>query len=188
MTEQKFPFHSDELFVSYVSRRARALGLAGTLDFLRDLDVGRAAVLDGDGDTIKRVAVALDVNPDAALRQTFQRGSNQDVVLCDMNLKEKWVLRGKFRVCPACIRADIGPALNADTVWRAYAWLSSALVPVRVCPVHRLALVYPPEAPVPHEFHISWEAWIPEIMDGELDQPVAGQGLYEDFLARSISG
>ena len=40
-------FHDDELFVSFLSRRARALGVSGVFDLLLDLSLPRRGVLNG---------------------------------------------------------------------------------------------------------------------------------------------
>lgn len=40
-------FHDDELFVSFLSRRARALGVSGVFDLLLDVSLPRRGVLNG---------------------------------------------------------------------------------------------------------------------------------------------
>jgi hypothetical protein len=51
-----------------------------------------------------------------------------------------------------------------------------------------MQLIGPPQSGIMHEFNQTWEPWLSEVMDCELDQPVAGMGLYEEFVARALQG
>ena len=184
----KLDFHPDELFISFVSRFARSQGLAGVADLLRDVEVPIGGFHKGNRDAIATVAGVLNVDPEAALTRSFRRVDAQRSELMKLSLGERWLIRGQYRVCPACLRADIGPDLSERAALNAYARMAWSIATVRVCPVHRMSLIPPPEAGVAHEFNQSWEPWLSEIIDSELDQPVAGMGLFESFVSRRLEG
>ena len=47
------------------------------------------------------------------------------------------------------------------------------------CPTHPLFLGLPPEPGPAHEFNPAWDAWGPDILDGELDQGSQSGAFYE---------
>lgn len=181
-------FQSDETFVSFVSRSARSFGLSGAEDLVRDVGVSLGSFHKGHRDTITKVAKVLGVDPEMAFAQSFRRIDAQNTKLLNMTLREKRLLRGKLRVCPACLRSDIGPELTETTAFNAYARMAWSIAPFKVCPIHRLFLVDPPEAGVTHEFNRTWEPWFTEVFDGDYDQPAAGTGAYESFVLRTLQG
>lgn len=184
----KLHFHPDELFVSFVSRFARLQGLDGVFDLLRDVNVHAGEFHKGDRDAITKVAAVLNVDPAQALARSFRRVDAPTSELLNLTFRERSLLRGQFRVCPACLRADIGPDLSEETALRAYARTVWSIMPVRVCPIHQMQLIGPPQSGIMHEFNQTWEPWLSEVLDCELDQPVAGKGLYEKFVACALQG
>ena len=184
----KLDFHPDELFISFVSRFARSQGLAGVADLLRDVGVPIGGFHKGNRDAIAKVASVLNVDSEAALARSFRRVDAQRSELMKLSLGERWLIRGQYRVCPACLRTDIGPDLSERAALNAYARMAWSIATVRVCPEHRMSLIPPPDAGVAHEFNQSWEPWLSEIIDSELDQPVAGMGLFESFVSRCLEG
>jgi len=104
-------FHDDELLISFLSRRARALGVSGVFDLLLDLSLPRRGVLNGAVDDIKKISETFDVDFDRAMHQTFQRENGQDVLLGGQVFQDQRLLRGQFRVCPAWTCRGLMPLL-----------------------------------------------------------------------------
>ncbi|AVW91380.1 TniQ family protein [Celeribacter baekdonensis] len=181
-------FHDDELLISFLSRRARALGVSGVFDLLLDLSLPRRGVLNGAADDIKKISETFGVDFDRAMHQTFQRENGQDVLLGGQVFQDQRLLRGQFRVCPACLREDIGAELTEKTALNAYARMAWSIGNFRVCPTHHLFLVLPPEPGPAHEFNQTWEAWVPDILDGELDQVSRSGAFYERHVLRVLAG
>ncbi|MCC5960294.1 MAG: TniQ family protein [Rhodobacteraceae bacterium] len=181
-------FHSDELFISHVSRFARLQGLAGVGDLLGDVGVSAGDFHKGNRHAITKVAGVLNVDPEAAFARSFRRVDAQASEFMKLTLRERWLLRARFRICPACLRADIGPDLSQRAALNAYARTAWSFAMVRVCPTHQMSVISPPETGVAHEFVQTWEPWLPEVMEGDFDQPVQGTGLYEAFVARTLEG
>ncbi|OSP54296.1 TniQ family protein [Pseudoruegeria sp. SK021] len=188
MTLTVLPFHDDELFTGYVSRCARALSLTSVVDFLADLRALQADFQSGQPEAISRVAKALGVDPARAKWQTFSRDDGQNVRLAGVVLHDKRLLRSQFRVCPACLRADIGTVLSPKSALNAYPRMAWSIRPVVQCPQHNLLLVHPLEASQPHEFSQSWEAWLQDIVDGDMDVLVPGGAGYEAHVSDVFSG
>lgn len=108
-------FQPDEPFISFVSRSARFLGLSGVGDLVRDVGVPLGAFLKGNRDAITRVAKVLGVDPEAAVFRSFRRIDAQNTQVLNLTLRENRLLRGKSRVCPACLRSDTGTAAEIAT-------------------------------------------------------------------------
>ena len=100
MPSATIEFHDDELFIGYLSRYARGLGLSGVFDLLLDLSVPRKGTLNGAAEDIQKICGILGTDFDRAMRQTFQRGAGQSVQLGDHLFQDQRLLRGQFRVCP----------------------------------------------------------------------------------------
>ncbi|WP_159075229.1 TniQ family protein [Celeribacter baekdonensis] len=109
----------------------------------------------------------------------FSKKNGQDVRLGGQVFLHQRRLRGQFRVCPTCIREDIGADLTEKTALNAYARLAWSIGNFRVCPTHSLFLGLPPEPGPAHEFNQAWDAWGPDIQDGELDQGSQNDAFYE---------
>ncbi|WP_332938949.1 TniQ family protein [Celeribacter halophilus] len=138
-------------------------------DLLLDLSVPRKGALNGAAAVIQKICGILGTDFDRAMHQTFHRGAGQSVQLGDHLFQDQRLLRGQFRVCPACLRNDIGSDLTDKTALNAYARMTWSISCFRVCPKHQLFLVHSPEPGPSHEFNQTWEAWLPEILDGDLD-------------------
>ncbi len=174
--------------VSYLGRVARLNGLPRLADLLLDLGLDPAAFHSGDCETIERLSVLFDVNPKSAAAQTFKKGLGEVCYFSGQPVAGQHLLRGQFRICPACLRQDIGSDLNSSTAFQAYARVVWSLIGVKCCPEHGLLLVYPPESGPPHEFSQSWEPWLLELLDGDLDQPTESKGKFETYAARILRG
>ncbi|WP_074914405.1 TniQ family protein [Celeribacter halophilus] len=144
--------------------------------------------LNGAAADIQKISGILGTDIDRAMRQTFQRRVGQSVQLGDHLFQDQRLLRGQFRVCPACLRNDIGSDLTDITALNAYARMTWSISCFRVCPQHQLFLVHSPEPGPSHEFNQTWEAWLPETLDGELDQKSNNGALYERHVARVLAG
>jgi len=81
MPSATIEFHDDELFIGYLSRYARGLGLSGVFDLLLDLSVPRKGTLNGAAADIQKISAILEADVDHAMRQTFQKGAGQNVLL-----------------------------------------------------------------------------------------------------------
>lgn len=78
--------------------------------------------------------------------------------------------------------------LTPEAMPRAYNRTLWVISSARVCPVHRLALVPPPEGSSKHEFVDAWLPWMFEVIEGELDHEIKAGGKYEDHLVRRLRG
>ena len=78
--------------------------------------------------------------------------------------------------------------MTEETVPNAYARIIWAFASARACPFHHLLLMDPPHEDIKDEFVASWEPWLMEIADGELDVPVDGQAKFERHLALRLRG
>lgn len=180
-------FHRDELLVSYAGRTARANGLLGVADLFKDLEISPQAFHAGDSTAIERFASVAGIDPEQARSQTFIARADDHFAIAGQQVADKHLLRRQFRVCPACMRADIGPELTRETAPRAYARIAWSLTPVHSCPIHQLLLVLPPEAGTNFEFSHGWEPWLFELFDGDLDKPTQAEGKYEAFAAAVLN-
>ena len=181
-------FHVGELLVSYASRLARANGLIGIADLFNDLQISAQAFHVGESSAINRFALVTGIDPERARSQSFRAVTNHSFEIAGQKFGDNHLMRRQFRVCPACLRKDIGPALSRDTVPRAYARIAWSLTTVHCCPVHRLLLVLPPEPGTNSDFCHAWEPWLMELFDGDLDRPSGAAGKYEAFAAAVLAG
>lgn len=181
-------FHRDELLVSYAARTARANGLLGVEDLFKDLEITSQAFHAGNAGAVKRFAVVAGIDPERARAQTFHAIADDRFTIADELLSDKHLLRRQFRVCPACLREDIGPELTRETALRAYARILWSLTPVHSCPIHLLLLVLPPEPGTNFDFSHGWEPWLFELFEGDLDKPTQAEGNFEAFAAAVLNG
>jgi hypothetical protein len=181
-------FHRDELLVSYAARTARANGLLGVADLFKDLEISAQAFHAGDSSAIERFVSVAGIDPEHARSQTFIAMADDRFAIAGKLLSDKHLLRRQFRVCPACLREDIGPELTRETALRAYARILWSLTPVHSCPIHHLLLVLPPEAGTNFDFNHGWEPWLFELFEGDLDKPTQAEGKYEAFAASVLIG
>lgn len=180
--------HSDETTASFVSRLAFANGVPTIADLLMDAELNIAGFLKGDPTVFRKVSDLSGVAACDLTRQACVPTGPSRYQLLGHDLGKQHLLRGESRVCPDCLRGDTSKQLTPEAMLRAYGrtlWLISS---ARVCPVHKLALVPPPEVSSKHEFVDAWLPWMFEVMEGELDQEVPAGGLYEDHVVRRLSG
>lgn len=181
-------FHRDELLVSYAARIARANGLLGVEDLFKDLEISAQAFHTGNAVAVNRFADVAGIDPERARAQAFSAVAVDRFAIAGELLSDKHLLRRQFRVCPACLRADIGPELTREKALRAYARNLWSLTPVHSCPIHHLLLVLPPEPGTNFDFTHGWEPWLFELFEGDLDKPTQAEGNYEAFAAAVLNG
>lgn len=181
-------FHPDELLVSYASRLARANGLLGINDLFRDFEIAPQAFHLGESRAINLFAEVTGIDPAMALAQSFVAMPNDSYRIAAQTIGDRYLLRRQFRVCPACLRNDIGTELTSGTVFRAYARISWSLTTIQCCPVHHLLLVLPPEPGTSYDFCHGWEPWLPEVYEGDFDKPTGATGKYEAYARASFAG
>lgn len=181
-------FHRDELLVSYAARTAPANGLLGVEDLFKDLEISAQAFHAGNAVAVKRFAAVAGIDPEQARAKAFSAIAVDRFAIAGELLSDKHLLRRQFRVCPACLRADIGPELTRETALRAYARILWSLTPVHSCPIHHLLLVLPSEAGTNFDFNHGWEPWLFELFEGDLDKPTQAEGKYEAFAASVLNG
>lgn len=180
--------HDDETLISFLSRLARANGLPGVQDLLAGFEIDWTGCLAGSVGVLQHIADLTDMPVDRVSAAACCKTADGQFVLSGEKLHDPRILRGQFRVCPACIRNDLGDHVDTASLTRIYARKVRALKPARICPQHGLHLVAPPEPGVMHEFCASWEPWLIEIAEGELDQPTQAEGLFEAFAAARLAG
>lgn len=180
-------FHRDERLASFASRTARANGLLGLDDLFKDLEISAQAFHAGDSGAIDRFAAIAGIDPEQASAQTFLAMPDDHFAIAGQQVADKHLLRRQFRVCPACLRTDIGPELTRTTVPRAYARIAWSLTSAHSCPIHHLLLVLPPEPGTSFDFSHGWEPWLFELFDGDLDKPTQAEGKYEAFAAAVLN-
>jgi hypothetical protein len=180
--------HADEETASFASRLAAANGLPSIVELLMDAELSIAEFLKGDQETIKTLAALGGVTFADLTRQAFVPSGVSTYRCMGQQFGMYNLLRGRSRICPACFRGDAGPKLTPDTMLRAYGRILWALASARVCPVHKMVLVSAPEGKVQHEFLDTWSLWLPEIGEGDLDHLVVEGGLYEEHVARRLTG
>lgn len=188
MLPVQVPFHADEPLVSFAARLAAANGLQSGLDLLTDFRISQQGFLAGKDQAVAKFAQLAGIDVDAARARAFKKLPDGNLFLAGQVLRHQRVWRSKFKICPACLRGDIGDEVSSSSVLNSYARLSWALVAVRSCPIHRLLLILPPEEGPPHEFWSSWSPWIMDVVEGDLDQPTDAPGVYAAHVADCLSG
>lgn len=188
MLPVKTIFHTDELAVSYASRLASANGLLSMQDLLRDFQINVPAFLTGMPDALRTFSNFTDCDFQSTCRSSFAEASENYVTLAGQTLERARVLRGSFRVCPGCLREDIGDVLNSRTAMNAFARIVWSLKSARVCPHHELLLVLPPEDGPLHDFWGTWSPWMMDIADGDLDRRIDIVGQFEKHAANVFAG
>ena len=186
--KNRVTFHPDETTASFVSRLAFANGVPTIADLLLDAELTMAGFLKGDPKVFSKISDLSGVAVCDLMRQACVPTGLSRYQLLGHDLGKQHLLRGESRVCPACLRSDTSMQLTPGAMTKTYGrtlWLISS---ARVCPVHRLALVPPPEDSSKHEFVDAWLPWMFEVVEGELDREVTAGGLYEDHVVRRLNG
>ena len=178
----------DEATASFMSRLAFANGIPTITDFLMDAELTMAGFLKGDPRVFRKVSDLSGVAVCDLLRQACVPNGSSRYHLLGHDLGKQHLLRGESRVCPACLRDDTGMQVTPEAMVMAYGRTLWMMASARVCPVHKLALVSPPEDAAKHEFLDAWLPWMFEVMEGDLDQDIAAGGLFEDHLVRRLRG
>ena len=182
------PFQPDETTASFVSRLAFANGVPTISDLLMDAELTMARFLKGDPKVFRKVSDLSGVPVCDLMRQACVPTGSSRYQLLGHDLGQKHLLRGESRVCPACLRGDTSMLLTPEAMLRAYGRTLWVISSARACPVHKLALIPPPEDAAKHEFVDAWLPWMFEVMEGELDQEVTAAGLYEDHIVGRLNG
>lgn len=182
------PLHSDETTTSFVARLAFANGVPTIADLLLDAELTMAEFLKGDPKVFRKLFELSGVPVCDLLRQACVPTGLSRYRLFGHDLGKQHLLRGESRVCPACLRSDFDMQLTPEAMAKTYGRTLWVISSARVCPVHKLALVPPPEDSSKHEFVDAWLPWMFEVMEGELDQDVTEGGLYEDHIVRRLNG
>ncbi|WP_113913251.1 TniQ family protein [Roseovarius dicentrarchi] len=181
------PLHADETALSFAARVAFANKLPSLSEFLKDFDLAISDVVCGSTAALARLAELGDVESQLLVARAFCYSGDSHRIL-GFQIDKQNLLVGYNRVCPACLRADMAGTLTEQTVSMAYGRILWSFASARVCPVHNLLLVAPPEENVRYEFMRSWEPWLIEIEDGDLDRPVPGHASFEHYLSTRLAG
>lgn len=153
-----------------------------------DAELTMAGFLKGDPKVFAKVSDLSGVAVSDLMRQACVPHGSSRFELLGHDLGKQHLLRGESRICPACIRADTGMQVTPEAIAKAFGRTLWVMASARVCPVHGLALVAPPEEGAKHEFLDAWLPWMFEVMEGELDLDIAAGGLLEDHLVRRLRG
>lgn len=180
--------HADETAASFASRLAAANGLPNIAELLMDAEHSMAGFLKGDHRTFRTLAALGGVTRDDLTQHAFIPTGISTYRCMGQDFGKQSLLRGRSRICPACLREDTGTELTPDTALAAYGRILWALASARVCPLHKLLLVSAPEDTVQHEFFDTWSLWLPEIAEGALDRQVVERGVYEEHVAHRLAG
>lgn len=180
--------HPDETTASFVSRLAFANGVPTIADLLMDAELTMAGFLKGEPKVFRKVSDLSGVAVYDLMRQACVPIGPSRYQLLGHDLRKQHLLRGESRVCPACLRGDTSMQLTPEAMLTAYGRTLWVISSARVCPIHKLALVPPPEDSSKHEFIDAWLPWMFEVVEGELDQEIAAGGLYEDHIVRRLNG
>ncbi|MFN4129804.1 MAG: TniQ family protein [Paracoccaceae bacterium] len=73
-----------------------------------------------------------------SLQRSFQRKKGKRTQIGGHVMTDSAISRSQLRVCPACLREDIGPTLDGSTAFRIYNRLFWALQAAHCCPKHHL--------------------------------------------------
>lgn len=163
----KLPFstclHGDESAASFASRLAWVNGIPSIVDLFTDARLSLADFLKGDPSILMGLAVLGDVPVERLTHRAFILKGKSSFEIAGHEIGQHNLLRGIHRICPACFRADTGGHIAEKNLPNAYGRILWSLASARVCPIHHLRLITPPEDAIPHEFLQSWVPWLPEI-------------------------
>ncbi|HEY9037771.1 MAG TPA: hypothetical protein VIN05_02355, partial [Roseovarius sp.] len=90
-------------------------------EFLRDFCFTIAEVLHGDAAAVASLAELGAVDKQQLMEQAFRSCGDASRQILDFEIDEKYLHLGRNRICPACLRADMGSAVTDETVSKAYA-------------------------------------------------------------------
>lgn len=134
------PVLPDETLTSYLRRVAKFhTGMGDVYNFLRVLDLSRAAVIDPSGKTLERIGEITGQNLDTLHRMVIRSIKPRIRALGDENFHTEFANLKQTTFCPACLLEDTasdspsGGLRVGRVLWR--------LSPVRTCPKHHIALV-----------------------------------------------
>lgn len=178
----------DETTASFVSRLAFANGVPTISDLLMDAELTMAGFLKGDPKVFVMISDLSGVAVSDLMEQACVPKGLSRYQLRGHHLGKQHLLRGVSRVCPACLRSDTGMRITPEAIAMAYGRTLWVMAAARVCPVHKLALVPPPEDTAKHEFLDDWLPWMFEVVEGDLDEEIAASGLFEGHIARRLLG
>ncbi len=168
-------FHADELLVSYAWRLAAANGLSSMQDLLRDFQINTPAFLTAASEALTAFSQYTNGDLQSARWRSFSVAPENYILLAGQTLERTRLLRGNFRVCLGCLRDDVGEVLDIRKAVNAYARIVWYRRSARVCPIHGLLLVLPPEEGPLHDFWGTWSPWMTDVFDGDLDRRVDGR-------------
>jgi hypothetical protein len=190
--QNELPFstclHDDESAASFASRLAWVNGIPSIVDLFTDARLSLADFLKGDPSTLMELAALGDVPVQRLTHRAFILKGKSSFEIAGHEISQHKLLRGIHRICPACFRADTGGHIAEQTLPNAYGRILWSLASARVCPIHHLRLIAPPEDAITHEFLQSWVPWLPEILAGELDELVPEGGAFEAHVALRLAG
>ena len=147
-----------------------------------------AQFLKADAKAFEMLSALSGVTVHDLMRQAFVPTGISTYQTCGHELGQQHLLRGESRVCPACLREDTASLLSPNAMVDAYGRSLWVIASARVCPVHKLALIAPPETSTKHEFMDAWLPWMFEVVESDLDQVITAGGHYEDHVVRRLSG
>lgn len=150
------PLGANETPASFASRMGALYELSAR-EFTLDWGVRFQAVVDGDPESIAKIALVGGVSPEKLVGEAFVRTSRHSFVHRGQQLVRQVLRRGHIYVCPACLREDIeaAPDVAPDVApdlapYGRASWLIEA---VKTCHRHRIALVEMGHDMTPYVLH-----------------------------------
>jgi len=184
------PFHADETPMSWVSRLAARNGVKARR-LCGDLGMDFQAVVDGDGDTLRKAAALGRIDPGLLQANAFRKTAHLTWVHRGETLPVNIVRRERIAVCPRCALADIaaGPGLRPQiAMYGRTAWLLDA---VKTCAVHRIPLVLASEAmgnQYLHDFTTHVEGVVPRLRELVASAPMQEPSALETYVLARLDG
>lgn len=147
---------------SFVSRLA-ALHRASARDICLDLGVTFQKIVDGDPDTLAKVAFKASADPSALAENAFVKTGPHRYVHRGQELTRDNMRRATVVVCPKCLAEDIlaAPASRPEiTVFQRVRWQVAAL---KTCPIHRAPLLLVDKDMNPRALH-DWSHHVRKVL------------------------
>ncbi|MEJ2002711.1 MAG: TniQ family protein [Maritimibacter sp.] len=178
--------HPFEPAASFVSRLAMRNGMETVSRFCETIGFPYAALLAGKVDAIELLA-QLGGCDEVELKHASIRNLGQmRMRLRDEVLSSSTVHRSHNRVCPLCIKKDIGDTGEFWNAWRRIWWKFPS---IRSCAIHQCALVtLPTDSYLPK--HYDFSAQIRKHWSFIITSEVVPQARteFEDYLEKRIAG